>query len=128
MKTLIYSIFLFSSITYNAQVGISKDQSFRPDTEVLLHIKQDNEAVRLPKTDNATFLPAVAVTTTGAGTEGSIIYNDQSGGIVQSDGTQWKLSDRIVVDLKANKLARFVRSGIVTSSCGQCGSFITGYT
>jgi hypothetical protein len=121
----IRSFFLISAtllcLKINGQVGISKDTSFSPDTRTLLHIKQDNNAARLPRTNTASLLPVSAAGTTGNGTQGSIIFNRETGSIVQNDGTAWKISDPIVSTMKNNKMARFIRTGTVTSSCGTCG-------
>lgn len=111
----------------NAQVGISKEPSFNPDSRTLLHVKQDNFTARLPRTNLASLLPASAMGTTGNGTQGSIIYNRETGSIVQNDGTTWKISDPIVSAMKSIKMARFVRTGTVTSNCGTCG-FACGFT
>lgn len=121
MRTIIILALAMCGFQANAQVGISKDLSFKPDSRVLLHVKQDNEAVRLPRSNITSILPSSVTGTTGNGTQGSIIYNKETGGIVENDGTQWKASDPILVNLKNGKLARFVRSGgTLTSSCGSC--------
>lgn len=121
MRTIINLIFIIYCFSTSAQVGISKDLGFKPDSRTILHVKQDNEAVRLPKSNTTGILPSSVIGTTGNGTQGSIIYNRETGGIVENDGTQWKVSDPIIVNLKNGKLARFVRSGgTLTSSCGSC--------
>ncbi|CAD0220993.1 hypothetical protein [Chryseobacterium sp. JV274] len=112
---------IFCLIRVNAQVGISKVPNFQPDNRALLHVKQDNNAARMPRSNTAAVLPASAVGTTGNGTQSSIIFNRETGSIVQNDGTTWKISDPIVTTMKNNKMARFIRSGTVTTSCGTCG-------
>ncbi|CAH0277817.1 hypothetical protein [Chryseobacterium sp. Bi04] len=118
------SIIMFSLISMgiSAQVGISKAPAFQPDIRTELHVQQNNEAVRLPRSNTTSILPVSAAGTTGNGTQGSILYNKQAANIAQNDGTQWKvISDPILVNLKNGKLARFVRSGgTLTSSCGTC--------
>ncbi|WP_428070595.1 hypothetical protein [Chryseobacterium gambrini] len=122
MKTkIILLVFGLLSFLPNAQIGISKDTSFQPDSRAMLHIKQDNFAARIPRSNTALSLPVSETTTTGTGTQGSIIFNRETGSIVQNDGTTWKISDPIVSTMKSNKMARFIRSGVVTSSCGTCG-------
>jgi hypothetical protein len=108
-------------IRVSAQVGISKVPNFQPDTRSLLHVKQDNNAARLPRANTASVLPTSAVGTTVNGTQGSIIFNKETGSIVQNDGTVWKISDPIVTAMKNNKMARFIRSAVVTADCGTCG-------
>jgi hypothetical protein len=128
MKTkIIFLILMISGFEINAQVGISKEPSFNPDPRTELHVKQDNLAARFPRTNLTSLLPASAMGTTGNGTQGSVIYNRETGSIVQNDGTTWKISDPIVTTMKSNKMARFVRTGAVTSSCGTCG-FACGFT
>lgn len=112
--------FILCSMKNNAQLGISKDLSFKPDPRVLLHVKQDNAAIRLPR-GMTSILPLSNMGTTGQGTQASIIFNKETGSIVQNDGARWNISDSIVVRLKNNKMARFVRTGAVTSTCGTCG-------
>lgn len=122
MKTKILLLFFgLLSFLPNAQIGISKDTSFQPDSRAMLHIKQDNFAARIPRSNTALSLPVSETATTGTGTQGSIIFNRETGSIVQNDGTTWKISDPIVSTMKSNKMARFIRSGVVTSSCGTCG-------
>lgn len=122
MKTKIILLFFgLLSFLPNAQIGISKDTSFQPDSRAMLHIKQDNFATRIPRSNTALSLPVSETATTGTGTQGSIIFNRETGSIVQNDGTTWKISDPIVSTMKSNKMARFIRSGVVTSSCGTCG-------
>ncbi len=122
MKTKIILLFFgLLSFLPNAQIGISKDTSFQPDSRAMLHIKQDNFAARIPRSNTALSLPISETATTGTGTQGSIIFNRETGSIVQNDGTTWKISDPIVSTMKSNKMARFIRSGVVTSSCGTCG-------
>ncbi|MCQ4141781.1 MULTISPECIES: hypothetical protein [Chryseobacterium] len=122
MKTKIILLFFgLLSFLPNAQIGISKDTSFQPDSRAMLHIKQDNFAARIPRSNTALSLPVSETATTGTGTQGSIIFNRETGSIVQNDGTTWKISDPIVSTMKSNKMARFIRSGVVTSSCGTCG-------
>lgn len=122
MKTKIILLFFgLLSFLPNAQIGISKDTSFQPDSRAMLHIKQDNFAARIPRSNTALSLPVSETATTGSGTQGSIIFNRETGSIVQNDGTTWKISDPIVSTMKSNKMARFIRSGVVTSSCGTCG-------
>ncbi|WP_308006793.1 hypothetical protein [uncultured Chryseobacterium sp.] len=122
MKTKIILLFFgLLSFLPNAQIGISKDTSFQPDSRAMLHIKQDNFAARIPRSNTALSLPISETATTGTGTQGSIIFNRETGSIVQNDGTTWKISDPIVNTMKSNKMARFIRSGVVTSSCGTCG-------
>lgn len=111
-----------------AQVGISKDMSFRPDVRTQLHVKQDNEAVRLPRVNTFAALPASGTGTTTNGTQGSVIFNKETGSIVQNDGTQWKISDGIVSTMKNGKMARFVRNTVGTLNFGDCGSIFTGNT
>ncbi|KMQ65673.1 hypothetical protein ACM46_07320 [Chryseobacterium angstadtii] len=105
----------------NAQVGIAKSPGFQPDSRVLLHVKEDNTAARMPRSNTALALPASASGTTGNGTQSSIIFNRETGSIVQNDGTTWKISDPIVTTLKNNKMARFIRSAAITADCGTCG-------
>lgn len=112
---------IFCFLRVSAQVGISKASSFQPDTRSLLHVKQDNNAARMPRSNTAVLLPASATGTTGNGTQGSVIFNRETGSIVQNDGTVWKISDPIVTTMKNNKIARFIRTGTVTTSCGTCG-------
>lgn len=112
---------IFCFIRVSAQVGISKAPSFQPDTRVLLHVKQDDNAARMPRSNTAAVLPTSAVGTTGSGTQSSVIFNRETGSIVQNDGTTWKISDPIVTSLKNNKMARFIRSAVVTADCGTCG-------
>ncbi|NML71976.1 hypothetical protein HHL23_19555 [Chryseobacterium sp. RP-3-3] len=112
---------VFCFIKVSAQVGIAKTPGFEPDTRALLHVKQDNNAARMPRANTAVVLPTSAVGTTGNGTQGSIIFNRETGSIVQNDGTVWKISDPIVTSLKNNKMARFIRSAVVTADCGTCG-------
>jgi hypothetical protein len=114
-------ILIFCFLRVSAQVGISKAPSFQPDTRSLLHVKQDNNAARMPRSNTAVLLPASATGTTGNGTQGSVIFNRETGSIVQNDGTVWKISDPIVTTMKNNKMARFIRTGTVTTSCGTCG-------
>lgn len=122
MKTkIIIFIFLMCGLKNNAQVGISKEPSFQPDFRTQLHVKQDNSAARLPRTNLASLLPVSVIGTTGNGTQASIIFNRETGSVVQNDGTTWKISDPIVSTMKNNKMARFVRSATVLSSCGNCG-------
>ncbi len=121
LKIIFLIFMIYYGLKINAQVGISKDMSFRPDSRTLLHVKQDNFAARLPRANQASVLPASANGTTGVGTQGSVIFNREIGSIVQNDGTTWKISDPIVTVMKNNKMARFVRTGTVTSSCGTCG-------
>ena len=122
MKTKIILLFFgLLSFLPNAQIGISKDTSFQPDSRAMLHIKQDNFAARIPRSNTVLSLPVSETATTGTGTQGSIIFNRETGSIVQNDGTTWKISDPIVSTMKSNKMARFIRSGVVTSSCGTCG-------
>ncbi|MCW3159936.1 hypothetical protein [Chryseobacterium oryctis] len=118
---IILLIFLTFGLKINAQVGISKDASFSPDSRTQLHVKQDNNAARLPRANTASVLPTSATGTTGSGTQGSIIYNRETGSIVENDGTTWKISDPIVSNLKNNKMARFIRSAVITADCGTCG-------
>lgn len=113
-------ILLLYSISTIAQVGISKDMSFRPDSRTQLHVQQDNEAVRLPRVNNSTLLPTSALGTTVDGTQGSIIFDKETGSIIENDGTTWKISDKIVSAMKSNRIARFVRSGNSTTDCGSC--------
>lgn len=120
-RKIIFLIFMIYGLKINAQVGISKITSFQPDSRTQLHVKQDNFAARLPRTNLTSLLPASATGTTGNGTQASIIFNRETGSIVQNDGTTWKISDPIVTVMKNNKMARFVRTGTVTSSCGTCG-------
>ncbi|MGC5742938.1 hypothetical protein [Chryseobacterium sp. NFX27] len=112
---------IFCFLRVSAQVGISKAPSFQPDTRSLLHVKQDNNAARMPRSNTAVLLPVSATGTTGNGTQGSVIFNRETGSIVQNDGTVWKISDPIVTTMKNNKMARFIRTGTVTTSCGTCG-------
>ena len=122
MKTKIILLFFgLLSFLPNAQIGISKDTSFQPDSRAMLHIKQDNFAARIPRSNTALSLPVSETATTGTGTQGSIIFNRETGSIVQNDGTTWNISDPIVSTMKSNKMARFIRSSVVTSSCGTCG-------
>lgn len=118
---IIFLIFMIYGLEINAQVGISKSVSFQPDSRTQLHVKQDNYAARLPRTNLASLLPGSAIGTTGNGTQASVIFNRETGSIVQNDGTTWKISDPIVTTMKNNKMARFIRIGTVTSSCGTCG-------
>ncbi|KMQ67836.1 hypothetical protein ACM39_10860 [Chryseobacterium sp. FH2] len=118
---IIFLIFLIYGLKISAQAGISKNPSFELDSRALLHVKQDNFAARMPRADLTSLLPASASGTTGNGTQGSIIFNRETGSIVQNDGTAWKISDPIVTTMKSNKMARFIRTGTVTSSCGTCG-------
>lgn len=113
-------LIIFCSLKFYAQVGISKDMSFRPDSRTQLHVKQDNEAVRLPRVNNSTLLPTSALGTTVDGTQGSIIFDKETGSIIENDGTTWKISDKIVSAMKSNRIARFVRSGNSTTDCGSC--------
>lgn len=119
LKTLILLLMIFCLKGF-AQVGISKDMSFRPDIRTQLHVKQDNEAVRLPRVDTSTLLPTSASGTTVDGTQASVIFNKETGSIVENDGTEWKISDKIVNSLKSNRIARFVRSSNITTDCGSC--------
>ncbi|WP_080780427.1 hypothetical protein [Chryseobacterium phocaeense] len=112
---------IFSIIRVNAQVGIAKTTNFQPDERTLLHVKQDNSAARMPRSNTTAALPASAAGTTGNGTQSSIIFNRETGSIVQNDGTTWKISDPIVTTLKNNKMARFIRSAVITADCGTCG-------
>ncbi|MDV7697367.1 hypothetical protein N6B72_10585 [Chryseobacterium soli] len=122
MKTnFILMVFLLCNIKAIAQVGISKTLTFQPDSRTQLHVKQDDYAARLPRANTTSVLPASAVGTTGNGTQGSVIFNSETGSVVQNDGTTWKISDPIVSVMKNNKMSRFVRSGNVTTSCGTCG-------
>ncbi|UHO39097.1 hypothetical protein H5J24_02805 [Chryseobacterium capnotolerans] len=114
-------IFIICNIKINAQVGISKTTGFQPDVRTQLHVKQDDYAARLPRANTTAVLPSSLTGTTGDGTQGSIIFNRETGSIVQNDGTSWKISDPIVTTMKNNKMARFIRSGNVTTSCGTCG-------
>lgn len=114
-------LFILCNIKSVAQVGISKTLTFQPDSRTQLHVKQDDYATRLPRANTALVLPASAIGTTGNGTQGSIIFNSETGSVVQNDGTTWKISDPIVSVMKNNKMSRFVRSGNVTTSCGTCG-------
>ncbi|GEN66836.1 hypothetical protein DRF57_07370 [Chryseobacterium rhizosphaerae] len=122
-KMKLKSIIMFSLISFgmSAQVGISKALTFDPDTRTQLHVKQDNFAARMPRANTAAVLPTSLTGTTGDGTQGSVIFNRETGSIVQNDGTSWKISDPIVTTMKNNKMARFIRSGNVTTSCGTCG-------
>ncbi|MGU3376234.1 hypothetical protein [Chryseobacterium sp. M5A1_1a] len=113
-------IFIICNIKINAQVGISKSPGFQPDIRAQLHVKQDDYATRLPRANTVSVLPASGIGTTGSGTQSSIIFNRETGSIVQNDGTSWKISDPIVISLKNNKMARFVRSGAVTTTCQPC--------
>lgn len=108
-------------IGISAQVGIAKAPGFQPDERTLLHVKQDNNAARMPRSNTAAALPTSATGTTGNGTQSSIIFNRETGSIVQNDGTTWKISDPIVTTLKNNKMARFIRSAAITADCGTCG-------
>jgi hypothetical protein len=122
MKTnFIILLFILFNINTKAQVGISKTLTFQPDSRTQLHVKQDDYAARLPRANTASVLPVSAVGTTGTGTQGSVIYNTETGSVVQNDGTTWKISDPIVSMMKNNKMSRFIRSGNVTTSCGTCG-------
>lgn len=112
----------------NAQIGISKDHSFRPDSRTQFHVKQDNEAVRLPRVNTTAALPTSTTGTTENGTQGSILYNKETGSIVQNDGTQWKISDAIVTTRKNGKTARFVRNNNAVLDFGSCGNFISGFS
>ncbi|MGG5208652.1 hypothetical protein ACQWU4_06860 [Chryseobacterium sp. MIQD13] len=112
---------IFCFIGVSAQVGITKTAGFQPDTRTLLHVKQDNNAARMPRSNTTAVLPASATGTTGTGTQGSVIFNRETGSIVQNDGTTWKISDAIVSTLKNNKMARFIRSAVITADCGTCG-------
>ncbi|ANF51467.1 hypothetical protein A0O34_13545 [Chryseobacterium glaciei] len=128
MKTkIILFIFLIYGLKNTAQVGISKEPSFNPDSRTQLHVKQDNNATRLPRTNLTSLLPVSATGTTGNGTQASVIFNRETGSVVQNDGTTWKISDQIVSAMKNNKMARFIRTGTVTSTCGTCG-FACGVT
>ncbi|ROI00610.1 hypothetical protein [Chryseobacterium daecheongense] len=120
-RKIIFLIFMIYGLKINAQVGISKSTSFQPDSRTQLHVKQDNFAARLPRSNLASLLPASATGTTGNGTQASVIFNRETGSIVQNDGATWKISDPIVTVMKNNKMARFVRTGTVTSNCGTCG-------
>jgi hypothetical protein len=113
--------FFLITTRINAQVGITKAPGFQPDTRTLLHVKQDNSAARMPRANTASVLPASATGTTGTGTQSSVIFNRETGSIVQNDGTTWKISDGIVSTLKNNKMARFIRSAVITTDCGTCG-------
>ncbi|AZA80500.1 hypothetical protein C1637_22770 [Chryseobacterium lactis] len=104
----------------NSQVGISKNLTFQSDPRTQLHVKQDNYAVRLPIASSATVLPVSLSGTSGDGTQGSVIFNRETGSIVQNDGTSWKISDPIVTTVKNNKIARFIRNGTVTTTCQPC--------
>jgi hypothetical protein len=122
MKTkFMILLFILYSIKSIAQVGISKNLTFQPDSRTQLHVKQDDNAARLPRANTASVLPVAALGTTGNGTQGSIIFNTETGSVVQNDGTTWKISDPIVSTMKNNKMSRFIRSGNVTTSCGTCG-------
>lgn len=112
---------IFLLIRVNAQVGIAKAPNFQPDERTLLHVKQDNSAARMPRSNTTAVLPASATGTTGNGTQSSIIFNRETGSIVQNDGTTWKISDPIVTTLKNNKMARFIRNAAITADCGTCG-------
>jgi hypothetical protein len=112
---------IFCFIRVSAQVGIAKAPGFQPDTRTLLHVKQDDNAARMPRSNTASALPVSATGTTGNGTQSSVIFNRETGSIVQNDGTAWKISDPIVTALKNNKMARFIRSAVVTADCGTCG-------
>ncbi|WP_284460376.1 hypothetical protein [Chryseobacterium sp.] len=116
------SIIMFSliSIGVSAQVGISKSLTFDPDTRTQLHVKQDNFAARMPRANTAGVLPTSLTGTIGDGTQGSVIFNRETGSIVQNDGTSWKISDPIVTVMKNNKMARFIRSGTTTTTCQPC--------
>lgn len=116
-------IFIICNIKICAQVGISKSVAFQPDTRTQLHVKQDDYAARLPRANTVTALPVTVTGTTGDGTQGSIIFNRETGSIVQNDGTSWKISDPIVTTMKNNKMARFIRSGTVTTTCQPCTLF-----
>ncbi|MBB4806256.1 hypothetical protein HNP38_001528 [Chryseobacterium defluvii] len=117
---IICLIFMVFGLKISAQVGISKEASFQPDIRTQLHVKQDNSAARMPRANLASQLPASAVGTTGNGTQGSVIFNRETGSIVQNDGTVWKISDPIVTTMKNNKMARFIRNGVVTTTCQNC--------
>lgn len=122
MKKLLMLILIsLNLLSVYGQVGISKDNSFNPDNRTQFHIKQDNEVVRLPRVNNTNALPTSGFGTTDDGTEGSIIYNKETGSIVQNDGTKWNISDVIVTTRKNGKTARFVRSGDATLDFGNCG-------
>ncbi|UWX60677.1 hypothetical protein N0B40_00060 [Chryseobacterium oranimense] len=112
---------IFCFIRVIAQVGIAKVPGFQPDARTLLHVKQDDNAARMPRSNTASALPVSAAGTTGNGTQSSVIFNRETGSIVQNDGTAWKISDPIVTALKNNKMARFIRSAVVTADCGTCG-------
>ncbi|MCQ9635950.1 hypothetical protein MP477_13410 [Chryseobacterium sp. WG23] len=116
------SIIMFSLIPIgmSAQVGISKNLTFDPDTRTQLHVKQDNFAARMPRANTAGVLPTSLTGTIGDGTQGSVIFNRETGSIVQNDGTSWKISDPIVTVMKNNKMARFIRSGTTTTTCQPC--------
>lgn len=116
-------IFTLCIVKIFAQVGISKNAVFQPDTRAQLHVKQDDYAARLPRANTTAVLPTSSPGTTGDGTQGSIIFNRETGSIVQNDGTTWKISDPIVTTMKNNKMARFVRSGTVTTTCESCTIF-----
>lgn len=113
-------IFIICNIKIGAQVGISKTAGFQPDVRAQLHVKQDDYAARLPRANTTAVLPASQTGTIGDGTQGSIIFNRETGSVVQNDGTSWKISDPIVTTMKNNKMARFVRSGTVTTNCDPC--------
>ncbi|BAP33128.1 uncharacterized protein CHSO_4091 [Chryseobacterium sp. StRB126] len=116
-------IFIICNIKIGAQVGISKTAGFQPDVRAQLHVKQDDYATRLPRANTTSALPSSLTGTTGDGTQGSIIFNRETGSIVQNDGTSWKISDPIVTTMKNNKMARFVRNGTVTTACDPCVIF-----
>jgi hypothetical protein len=79
MKTKIILLFFgLLSFLPNAQIGISKDTSFQPDSRAMLHIKQDNFAARIPRSNTALSLPVSETATTGTGTQGSIIFNRET--------------------------------------------------
>lgn len=110
-------------IRTNAQVGISRSPNFQPDNRSFLHVKADDNAARMPRSNTAAVLPVSAAGTTDNGTQGSIIFNRETGSIVQNDGTTWKISDPIVTTMKNNKMARFIRNGTVTTNCAPCNVF-----
>ncbi|WP_123966635.1 hypothetical protein [Chryseobacterium phosphatilyticum] len=116
-------IFILYSIEIFAQVGISKSLIFQPDSRAQLHVKQDDYAARMPRANTTSVLPVSLSGTTGDGTQGSIIFNRETGSIVQNDGTSWKISDPIVTTMKNNKMARFVRNTVVTTTCQPCTLF-----
>ncbi|MDN3691565.1 hypothetical protein QWZ06_04515 [Chryseobacterium tructae] len=113
-------IFIVCNIKISAQVGISKTAGFQPDVRAQLHVKQDDYATRLPRANTASVLPVSLTGTTGDGTQGSVIFNRETGSVVQNDGTSWKISDPIVTTMKNNKMARFIRNATVTTTCDPC--------